>query len=117
MYKRQVIALLDPDLVVHADAASAGGEAKEIRGAANWASQAVVFARAAKAFEGPARSVEAAMVDGLPGLILAPGGHLKRALRFTFAGARIAAIDVIGDPDRLRALEIGVLDLDEIRPA
>jgi hypothetical protein len=30
-------------------------------------------------------------------------------LRFTFANGRIAAMEVIGDPERLRAIEVGVL--------
>ena len=34
---------------------------------------------------------------------------LFRALRFTLAHEKIAAIEVIGDPDRLRQLQFAVL--------
>jgi RNA polymerase sigma-70 factor (ECF subfamily) len=49
------------------------------------------------------------MVEGSVGLIVAPRGRLFRVLRFTFANGRIAAMEVIGDPERLKAIEVGVL--------
>jgi RNA polymerase sigma-70 factor (ECF subfamily) len=42
-------------------------------------------------------------------LILAPGGKLSRALTFTFADARVTRLEVIGDPARLRELDVAVL--------
>ena len=50
-----------------------------------------------------------ALSDGTAGLVVAPRGRLFRVLRFTFAGGRIAALDVIGDPERLQATEVGIL--------
>jgi RNA polymerase sigma factor (sigma-70 family) len=98
-----LVAVLDPDLVVQADTTSAvGGTQREVRGARNWAAEAIDAARGA-------RFAHPAMVDGTIGLVVAPKGRLFRVLRFSFAGNRIAAIDVVGDPDRLRAMEITVL--------
>jgi hypothetical protein len=50
-----------------------------------------------------------ALIDGAVGLVVAPQGHLFRALRFTLAEGRITAIEVIGNPDRLRQLQFAVL--------
>jgi RNA polymerase sigma-70 factor (ECF subfamily) len=99
-----LLAVLDPDLIVHADAASrAPGSAGEVRGAETWARGAVNYARAV-------RLAEPALLDGMVGLILAPRGRLTRALTFTFAGGRIASIEVIGEPERLKAMELAALE-------
>ena len=102
-----LLGVLDPAFVIRVDAA-VSGTPTEVRGAAGWAPQALAgFARAVRAARGP-HAVQPALVDGVPGLILAPHGRLTRALRFTFAHARVVAIDVIGDPERLRALALAV---------
>jgi RNA polymerase sigma-70 factor (ECF subfamily) len=44
------------------------------------------------------------------GVVVAPKGRLVRVLRLTFAGDRIGAMEVIGDPERLKQLEIAALD-------
>jgi len=49
------------------------------------------------------------MVEGSLGLIVAPRGHLFRVLQFTFANDRIAGMEVIGDPQRLTAIEVAAL--------
>jgi hypothetical protein len=43
------------------------------------------------------------------GLIVAARGHLFRLLQFKFANDRIAGMEVIGDPQRLTAIEVGAL--------
>jgi RNA polymerase sigma-70 factor (ECF subfamily) len=42
-------------------------------------------------------------------LVHAPGGKLSRVLAFTVSNDRITRVEVIGDPARLRELEIAVL--------
>lgn len=104
-----LLAVLDPDAVIRIDgaarlatgAADAAATPREIRGAATWIKQFVALSRGL-------RSVEPALINGTPGLILAPGGTLSRALTFTFTNATIAEVEVIGDPDRLRTLAIAV---------
>ena len=99
-----LVAVLDPDVVVRVDAAGgASGGPREVRGARTWAQGAV-------AFSGMAPSMQPALVDGSVGLVLAPEGRLSRALRFTIADGRIVAVDVVADPERLRALTLAVLD-------
>lgn len=97
-----LISLLDPDLIVHADlAAGLPAGATEVRGAEHWAKQAVTFARGA-VFARPA------LVNGTAGVIVAPRGRLFRALQFSFLNGRIAAIQVIADPNHLRALDVAL---------
>ena len=98
-----LIAVLDPDVLVRSDVAAVGpGGSREVRGARNWAKGAIVAARGA-------RFAQPALVDGRVGLVVAPRGRLFRVLSFTFAGGKIAQVEVIGDPARLRELELAVL--------
>ena len=97
-----LVAVLDPDVAVHVDDASATpGVAREARGAAAWAKQAITAARGAKA----ARPV---LIEGSIGVVVAPGGRLFRVLRFTFANDKIASIDVIGDRKAIESLELSI---------
>jgi len=99
-----LVKVLDPEIVVRADqAASPTGEPREVRGARIAAQQAIAFSRGAHA-------ARLALIDGIPGLIVAPGGRLTRALTFSFAQNAIEQINVLGDPARLAELEIALLD-------
>ena len=99
-----LLAVLDPDLVARSDQASqAAGGAAEVRGAANWARGAVTFARGA-------RFTRPALVNGAIGLVVAPRGRLFRVLTLTFVEGKIASIDVIGDPQSLRGLELAAME-------
>jgi RNA polymerase sigma-70 factor (ECF subfamily) len=99
-----LLAVLDPDVVVRADqAAVAPGASREVRGARNWAKQAVNFSRGA-------RFARAALVNGTVGVVLAPRGRLFRALSFTLSRGKIVRIDVVADPERLRQLDLAVLE-------
>jgi RNA polymerase sigma-70 factor (ECF subfamily) len=98
-----LLAVLDPDLVVRADIAVPSGAPAEIRGAAVWAKQAVAFGKLA-------RLARPALVNGTVGIVMAPQGRLFRALRLTIANGKITEIEVIGDPARLEALELSVVE-------
>jgi hypothetical protein len=95
-----LLAVLDPDVVVRADATGVklGGSA-ELRGR-----EAV-----AQTFNGRAQGAKPALVDGAFGLVWAPGGKVRVAFDFTIANGRVAAIDLIADPDRLRQLDLVIL--------
>jgi RNA polymerase sigma factor (sigma-70 family) len=95
-----LLALLDPEVVVHADAA---GGTRVVRGAAAVASQALGFA-------GRARFARPALVDGLPGLVVAPQGRPALVLCFTLRRGRIAAIQILAGPERVAGLGLAELD-------
>jgi RNA polymerase sigma-70 factor (ECF subfamily) len=105
-----LLAVLDPDAVLHIDVASRAGDPRavepdkprEIRGSEKWARQFIAMSRGL-------RSGGLALIDGSVGLIAAPHGKLFRVLAFSFANDRVSRIDVIGDPVRLREVEIAAL--------
>ena len=100
-----LIAVLDPDVIVRIDAAAVTpGTPSEIRGARNWARGAIAFSRLT-------RLVEPALVNGSPGLVFVPGGRLSRALSFKIAGRKIVEVEIITNPERLRQLNLSVLDV------
>ena len=95
-----LLAVLDPDVLVRVDIP--GRPAAPVRGAANWAKGAVAYSRLVS-------SVQPAMIDGLPGLVFAPGGRLARVLTFKIVGETIVEFEVIANPDRLKQLNLSVL--------
>jgi RNA polymerase sigma factor (sigma-70 family) len=99
-----LVSLLDPDVVLRADgAATPTGKAAVLHGA-----DAVV--RGALASSPRARYAAPAIVDGSVGIVMAPLGRLFLVLSFAFDGDTITEIEVIADPDRLRALDLAVAD-------
>lgn len=96
-----LLAVLDPEVVVRADDAAVRiGAAREVRGAA----------AVAKTFAGRARDARPALLAGSVGLVWAPGGRPRVAFAFTVRNGRIAEIQLICDPERIRRLDPGVLD-------
>ncbi len=92
--------MLDPDVVVRADGAAVKlGSAPEMRGA-----DAV-----ARSFKGRARNAQVALVDGAPGVVVAPHGKLLLVLRAKITNGRIVEVEAIADPQRLAELELAVL--------
>ena len=61
-------------------------------------------------FSGRAQTAELAMVDGDPGIIIAPTGVVALALRISFVGNRIAAIEAIADPAFIAEMAIRAID-------
>jgi RNA polymerase sigma-70 factor (ECF subfamily) len=99
-----LVAVLDPDVVFRADRGRLRAAARApavLRGAAEVAQ--VTLARGAR-FAPFARPV---VVNGAAGLVVAPGRRPVAVVGFTVARGRIVAIDLIADPDKLRALDLG----------
>jgi hypothetical protein len=94
--------VLDPDVLVRMDAMTT--PPREFRGAANWARGATA------AFARYARFVQPALVNGTVGLVFAPGGKLSRALTFSVANGKITEVEIITDCNRLKQLDLSVLD-------
>jgi RNA polymerase sigma-70 factor (ECF subfamily) len=93
-----LVALLAPDAVMRGDGGTAHpGFTKLIRGARDVAAQALTGARLAP-------FVRPALVNHAAGAVIVRNGHPLSAMAFTVTGAKIAAIDVIADPDRLHLI-------------
>jgi RNA polymerase sigma-70 factor, ECF subfamily len=96
-----LLAVLDPDVVLRADhAAVQVGASKEVRGAA---AVAATFSRRA-------RAARPALVNGAVGLVWAPGGRPRVVFGFTITRGKIVEISLIAAPDRLRQLDLAILD-------
>ena len=99
-----LVAVLDPDVLLRADrGALRPGAPTELRGAREVATGALGFARLAP-FARPA------LVNGAAGLVVSRRGRPFAVAGFTVARGRIAEIDVLADPKRLRELDLTMLD-------
>jgi RNA polymerase sigma-70 factor (ECF subfamily) len=93
-----LLAVLDPDVVVRADAtAHSFGAALEQRGA-----DAV-----AKTFCGRAQGARPFQVDGAPGAAWIVAERPKVVFDFTIENGRVVAIDLHGDPEFLALVQLG----------
>ncbi|MFG2138753.1 hypothetical protein [Streptomyces sp. NPDC048650] len=78
------------------------GRPIEVRGSRKVAKEIVVFGW-------NAQFAETALINGSPGIVVAPHGRLHLALAFSVEGDRIDGDELIGDAKRLEALQITVL--------
>jgi len=91
-----LLALLDPEVVLRADAAAVQiGADEKIQGAPE----------VARTFAGRARVAQPALVEGSPGLVWSSAGRPRIAFAFAIAEDKIVAIELIGDPARLEHIE------------
>jgi RNA polymerase sigma-70 factor (ECF subfamily) len=97
-----LLAVLDPSVVRCADRAALPAAPAELRGAQAVAKETRVFSRRA-------RFARLALVDGTVGIVVAPRGRLLLAIGLAIKDDKIAEIDVIADPPRLRRLDLAVL--------
>jgi RNA polymerase sigma factor (sigma-70 family) len=96
-----LVALLDPGVALRTDREGVQlGAPEEIVGA-----HAV-----AGVFADYARGARPALVNGLAGAVWAPGGRPRVAFVFTVADGTITAINRVANPDRLRELNLVILD-------
>ena len=96
-----LLTVLDREIVFRIDGAtSPRGVSREVRGA-----QAV-----ARQFSGRAQGARSALVNGAVALIVAPRGHLFLVLGLTIRNGKIAEIEAVADPTRLRQFDLAVLD-------
>ena len=93
----ELLAVLDPDVVLRADSTAVlSGAAEEVRGAT----------AVAEAFQGRARAARPALVDGAPGLVWTQGGRVRIVFRFAIRERRIVGIDLLANPDVLGRTKI-----------
>jgi len=96
-----LLAVLDPSVMMRADPAAVRlGATREVRGA----DALVGF------FAGRAQGARRAVLDGEPGAAWVVGGRPRVAFAFTISEGRVAAIELIADPERLGRMDIVLLD-------
>jgi RNA polymerase sigma factor (sigma-70 family) len=102
-----LVAVLDPDVVLRSDGGILrAGLSREVRGAAALAGQALTFSK----FVRSART-RPALVNGGAGVISwSPEGQLFSVMGFTVRHGKIVEIDILADPERLRHLDLALLD-------
>ena len=64
----------------------------------------------ADTFSGRARAARPALVNGVAGAVWAPGGQPRVVFSFTITRGKIVEIVLLADPERLRRLDLAVLD-------
>jgi RNA polymerase sigma factor (sigma-70 family) len=104
-----LLAMLDPDIVLRADAVAAqmGMDSADAGAARMGAAGEVSGVRAvARFFSGRAAAVRPALVDGAPGAIWTLRGQTRVVFAFTITGRTITAIDLIADPEHIARLEV-----------
>ena len=99
-----LVAVLDPDVVLRSDGGTAHPEVSVVlHGAAAVAGQALTLAQ-------PSALKRPALVNGAAGVVVTVGGQLYVVMGFTVSRGKIVEIDAIIDPERLRRLDLPVLD-------
>ena len=99
-----LLEVLDPDVVLRADVGPlpAGGS-REVRGAREVAGQALFFS-------GLGLVLRPALVNGAVGAVSTRDGEPFSVGAFTIRGGKIVAIDILADPERIRRLDLAILD-------
>jgi RNA polymerase sigma-70 factor (ECF subfamily) len=99
-----LVAVLDPDVVLRSDGGDARpGATHVVHGARAVAERAMTFARLSP-------FVRPALINGAAGVVVAPHGRPFSVMAFTVRDGKIVAIDGLADPDRLKELDLTVLD-------
>ena len=96
-----LVAVLDPDAVLHADSGVPLPDGGTVRGAEAIASQAIRFSQ-------PTSIMHPVLVNGTTGVVVELAGRAFALMAFTVVDGRVAEIDIINDAARLTRL--GPLD-------
>lgn len=98
----RLITVLAPDAVLRADVGRADG-LDEVRGAEAIAHQAMTFSRQGLA-------MQLVRINGAVGVVTRQDGQPFSVTAFTVRGGRIVAMDILADPERVRRLELSLIE-------
>jgi RNA polymerase sigma-70 factor (ECF subfamily) len=102
----QLVAVLDPDIVLRADGGALAGATRVVRGATAVAGQAAAFS-----FAKLGLSIHIVLVNGNVGVLSRRAdGRLFSVIGFTIANGRIAEMNILADPDRLGKLDLSAIE-------
>jgi RNA polymerase sigma-70 factor, ECF subfamily len=97
----RLVAVLDPEVVLHADLGPAG--AREVRGAEAVARQALSYSQMGLL-------IRPALVNGAAGIVTFRDGEPFSVGGYTVRNRKIVEIDFLADRERLRQLDLTILD-------
>jgi|SRR5688572_19175138 len=99
-----LLSVLDPAVVLRADAGALTGMSRVVRGADAVAAQAATFSKSGL-------SNHIVLVNGSIGIVsLRPDGRPFSVLGFTIASGRIVEINILADPERLSRLDLSAIE-------
>jgi RNA polymerase sigma-70 factor (ECF subfamily) len=98
----RLVAVLDPDVVLRQDFGPVGG-AREVRGAAAVARQAASYAQIGL-------DIRPALINGIAGAVAFRDGQPFSIGAVTVRNGRIVELDFLGDPERLRQLDLTIFE-------
>jgi RNA polymerase sigma factor (sigma-70 family) len=102
-----LLALLDPDVVLRADAVAVEmAAARASAGAPDLHEEIRGVDAVAQVFAGGARAARLCLVDGLAGAIVSIGGRPIAVFAFTVRDHRVVGIDLMSDPETLPNLDL-----------
>ena len=99
-----LVAVLDPDIVLRADAGALTGMSRVVRGAEAVAAQAATFTRSGI-------SSQLVLVNGQLGFLSRRAdGRVFSVMGLTIAGGKIVEMNILADPERLSRLDLSAID-------
>jgi RNA polymerase sigma factor (sigma-70 family) len=98
-----LVAVLDPDVVLRADAGAITGLSRYVEGAETVASQAIMWSRTDLEHR-------RALVNGAAGFVALRDGKPFSVAALTVKGGRIVEMDILADRERIARLDLAVLD-------
>ena len=100
----RLVAVLDPDIVLRADAGALAGMSRVVRGATAVASQAATFSKSGL-------SNQLVLVNGDLGFVSRrPDGRVFSVISFTIAGGKVIEMNILADPERLSRLDLSGIE-------
>jgi RNA polymerase sigma factor (sigma-70 family) len=97
----RLVSVLDPGVVLRGDFGSGAGVVR--------AEGAASVAKLARSYAGPEREVRAATVNGAAGAVIFVAGQPTAIMGFLVRAGRVAAIDVLADPQRIARIDLSAV--------
>jgi RNA polymerase sigma factor (sigma-70 family) len=98
----RLVAVLDPDVSLRGDFGPGPAGLRSVRGAPT-------VAGLARGYAAPEREVRPAVVNGAAGAVIFVDDRATAIMGFVVRGGRIAAIDVLADPERIARIDLGAV--------
>ena len=98
----RLVAVLDPDVSLRGDFGTGPTGLRSVGGAST-------VAGLARGYAAPEREVRPAVVNGAAGAVIFVDGRATAIMGFVVRGGRIAAIDVLADPERIARIDLAAV--------